>query len=134
MLCANNNLHTYIDICMPYNAINKRQVSSQSIFAIKSYHISAILAATISIYIGASESFFINQVVNHQILSHLTQSIYKLLWIVTILSSLYILLVTLYFFGYFRFETPRSSEGTYSPRLWLYECTHYQNNYLCFPP
>lgn len=135
------------------------------------YHTSRsaeLLAASFAIAIGSfiGSSFNVIEVSLHNInlpsisireidgrkLVHLT------LWLLSIQTLLFIGTGTVFFLGYYRFESPARSEpdvaaggstasesgAVQSPstsadtatknKLWLYECHHNQENYLCFPP
>ena len=53
---------------------------------------------------------------------------------------LYTIVIIVYFLGYFRFEAPvvfstqDTSSSSQEGSLWLFECHHNQQQYLCFPP
>ncbi|KAL9179411.1 hypothetical protein ACHAXT_008701 [Thalassiosira profunda] len=72
-------------------------------------------------------------------------------WAIAIPVLLFAIIDTLFFLGYVPFETPARSRGgrvdaarkseesdpttsAACPHLWLYECRHHQDKYLCFPP
>ena len=98
------------------------------------FQLSSIIVVSICLHIG--NSYFDNNwfsSINYFGSHDRCIIIGKIFWTISILSSIFIVIGTLYFLGYFRFDTPASSDSP-GNRLWLYECKHYQDSYLCFPP
>mmetsp|Transcript_7890 Transcript_7890/g.13918 ORF Transcript_7890/g.13918 Transcript_7890/m.13918 type:complete len:1243 (+) Transcript_7890:106-3834(+) len=80
--------------------------------------------------------------------------LFQIVWIFSSLALLFSGIATLFFLGYFPFETPvacsnpaavaagvptesdesATASASAGPHLWLYECHHNHSSYLCFPP
>ena len=125
---------------MPADVISHKQhqlpspLFPSSLFFVIRFHLSSILVVAFSIHIGNNslDNWFssINYCGSHD---RYIIIIGKIFWTISILSSIFIVIGTLYFLGYFRFDTPASSDSA-GQKLWLYECQHHQDSYLCFPP